>query len=41
MYTDINNVNGFSYLRWQKITTFDTEDEAKQKCIDIIPQNDE
>lgn len=28
-------------MGWEKITTVDTEDEAKQKCIDILPQDDE
>ena len=26
---------------WEKIATVDTEDEAKQKCIGILPQDDE
>lgn len=40
-------LKGFNYMTfkptmgWQKITTVDTEDEAKQKCIDILPQDDE
>ena len=28
-------------MGWEKIATVDTEDEAKQKCIDILPQDDE
>ena len=40
-------LKGFNYKTfkptagWEKITTVDTEDEAKQKCIDILPQDDE
>ena len=40
-------LKGFNYLTfrptkgWEKIATVGTEDEAKQKCIDILPQDDE
>ena len=40
-------LKGFNYKTfkptagWEKIATVDTEDEAKQKCIDILPQDDE
>ena len=40
-------MKGFNYLTfrptkgWEKIATVGTEDEAKQKCIDILPQDDE
>ena len=40
-------LKGFNYKTfkstagWEKIATVDTEDEAKRKCIDILPQDDE
>ena len=40
-------LKGFSYLAfrtakgWEKTATVGTEDEAKQKCIGILPQDDE
>ena len=39
-------LKGFNYKTlkptagWEKIATVATEDEAKQKCIDILPNDD-